>query len=345
MKNKLFLVICLATLAFAVFTQNDFTRFLLGFEFLLWMALFVCARLLNRHIDKVLSPPPPRAGREQEIPVEVQLVNHSSIPVSEIRVDLKCRDEYTGAVQRLRSTAMLDGRDETLLRFVLQMKHYGLLTVWGDRLLIGDPLGINFASSHFSKKTWEIAVLPELTVEQDPRTVSDKTKRPVEAGEASDGKGQDPTAAYELRPYQEGEPLRNIHWKMTAKTGEMMVKEFARDTEPMALVFLDLDTGGQTCSRDQWDAFLETVASFAASQLAAENPFEVFWLDKQAQRKQVRVRHETDAREMLTALLREKPHTGSAGEIAIKEKMTHEAYSAVVRINLWCEITREETAR
>ena len=345
MKNKLFLVICLGTLAFAVFTQNDFTRFLLGFEFLLWMALFVCARLLSRHIDKELAPPPPRSGREQEIPVEVQLVNHSSIPVSELRVEVKCRDEYTGAVQRLRSTAMLDSRDETLLRFVLQTKHYGLLTVWGDKLLIGDPLGINFASSRFSPKTWEIAVLPELTAVQDSQTESDKAKRPLENGDGTDGRGQDPSAAYELRPYQEGEPLRNVHWKMTAKTDELMVKEFARDTEPMALVFLDLDTGGQNCSREQWDAFLETAASFAASQLAAENPFEVFWLDQQAQRKQVRVRHEGDAREMLMALLREKPHTGSAGEIAIKEKMTHEAYSAVVRINLWCEITREEAAR
>ena len=345
MKNKLFLVICLGTLAFAVFIQNDFTRFLLGFEFLLWMALFVCARLLSRHIDKELAPPPPRSGREQEIPVEVQLVNHSSIPVSELRVEVKCRDEYTGAVQRLRSTAMLDSRDETLLRFILQTKHYGLLTVWGDKLLIGDPLGINFASCRFSPKTWEIAVLPELTAVQDSQTESDKAKRPLENGDGTDGRGQDPSAAYELRPYQEGEPLRNVHWKMTAKTDELMVKEFARDTEPMALVFLDLDTGGQNCSREQWDAFLETAASFAASQLAAENPFEVFWLDQQAQRKQVRVRHEGDAREMLTALLREKPHTGSAGEIAIKEKMTHEAYSAVVRINLWCEITREEAAR
>lgn len=345
MKNKAFIVVVLATLAFAIFSQSDFPRFLLGFEFLLEIALFVSARILRRYIDKEICPPIPKAEREQEIPLEVRLWNRCGFPVSEVQVELKCRDDYSGKVERLQGTAMLDGMDETMLRFVVQAKHYGLLSVWAEQIRVSDPLGINFAASRFPKQVWEVAVLPELVDVQDQPTVSDAVKRPIDEGESANGRGEDHSSSYELRAYQEGESLRNVHWKMTAKTDELMVKEFGRETEPMSLVFLDLDCGGKNCSRKDWDAFLEVVASFSTAQLRAGNPFEVFWLDAQAQRCHMQVREECDIIAALTSLLRAKPHSGSAGEIAYKEKLTHEAYNAVVRINLWGEITREEAAR
>ena len=345
MKNKMFLVAVLATLAFAMFSQSDFPLFLLGFEIALEIALIVWTRTLRRYIDKTMSPPAPQAMREQEIPLEISLANRCSFPVSEVKVEVKCRDEYSGKVERLRGTAMLDGKDETMLRFILQTRHYGLLTVWPEQIQIGDPLGINFAVSRFPKQLWEVAVLPELVEAQDQPAISGMAKRPIEEGEAAYGRGEDPSSAYELRAYQEGESLRNVHWKVTAKTDELMVKEFGKETEPMSLVFLDLDQGGKAYSRKDWDAFLEMVASFGAAQIQAGNHFEIFWLDSQAQRCFVQVRTKDDMKLALTTLLREKPRSASAGEIAYKEKLAHEAYNAVVCINLWGEITREETAR
>lgn len=345
MRNKFFIAVFLVTLAFAIFSQSDFSRFLLGFEFLMEIALYVCARVLSHYVDKAMHPPVHEAAREQEIPLEVRLENRCGFPVSEVRAELKCRDVFSGGMQRLRGTAMLDGRDETTLRFVVRAQHYGLLTVWPEKICIGDPLGINFAESLFPKQLWEIAVLPELVEIQEQQMVPDAAKQALEAGETASVMGDDPSSAYELRAYQTGEPLRNVHWKMTAKTDEMMVKEFGKETEPMALVFLDLDCGSRPYTRRDWDAFLEVVASFAAVQLHAENHFEMFWLDAQAQHCHVQVRNESDAKAALVALLHEKPRSGTADETAYKEKMIHEAYNAVVRINLWGEITREETTR
>lgn len=343
MKNKLFVFMVLAALAFAVFTQSDFSRFLLGFAFLLWIALFVWARILCRYVDKSMSAPPAWLGRDQELAVELLLKNGCRIPVSEILVALRCRDEYSGEIRRLRGTAMLDGRDETLLRFVLKPAHYGILTFWPEKIEVADPLGISFASSRFPKQLWEVVILPSLETEQKSRPGS--TNQLVETGDGSGGRGREPGAAYELRTYQAGEPLRNVHWKMSAKTDEMMVKEFIQDTEPMTLVFLDLQCGEKTYSRKDWDAFLEAVASFAAAQLRGGYGFQAYWLDGQGRRNQMQVRSEADARQLLTALLREKAHFGTVGETAIKENMTYEAYDAVVRIDLWGRITREEEAR
>ena len=345
MKNKGCIVVFLVTLAFAVFTQSDFFRFLLGFEFLLEIALFTGVRIQSRYIEKTMNPPASEVLRKQEIPLEMHLKNQSIFPVSELRGEVKCRDEWSGKVYRFRGTSLLDGKDETTLRFVIEAHHYGVLSVWAERVEILDPLGVNYVSSRFPKQVWEVVVLPSLTVIQDQPADSNAAKRPVELDGTTSGRGEDTSAAYELRTYREGEPLRNVHWKVSAKTDELMVKDFEKSTESMALVFLDLNHGGKAYGQRDWDSFLEVVASFAASELHAGNHFEIRWLDSRLQQHRIPIRQEQDIKLALTALLHEKPHSGSSGEIAYKEKLTHEAHNAMVCINLWGEITREEATR
>lgn len=344
MRNKIvFFLLFLATVAVAVFSGSEFSRFLLGFEFLLAIALFACARLMKRRVGATMRPPMAQARRGQEIPLEVELENRSSLPVPEVRAMVNCRDHYDGTVLPLRGTAMLDGKDQTVLRFTVRAQHYGLLTVWGGKIQVGDPLGVNYPTIRFPERKWEIAVLPELAAAAGEQDAPGDPRQMVEGGENISGRGSDPAAAYELRKYQNGEPLRNIHWKISAKTDELMVKEFGRNTEPMTVVFLDLDRGGKAYSREDWDRFLETVASFAAQQLQADASFQLVWLEEQGGLVQSQVRDESSARAALTALLRTGPYTAATGQIAYKEKLKHETYNGTIRIDLWCGITREQT--
>ncbi len=45
---------------------------------------------------------------------------------------------------------------------------------------------------------------------------------------------------YELRPYRPGDPLRQIHWKTTAKTGKLIYRETMEPNRAMALLQVDL---------------------------------------------------------------------------------------------------------
>lgn len=343
MKNKVyFFLLFLGTVAVAVFSGSEFARFLLGFEFLLAIALFAIARLLKRQVDMELSPPAPEGHRGEDIPIEVRLENSGGLPVPEARVELRCRDEYDGTVFPLQGTAMLDGKDKTALRFTLQAKHYGLLTLWGEKVRVGDPLGVYFPTLRFPERKWQIAVLPELKKAPSEQNVEGKAQITAEDGANSGSGGNDPSAAYELRKYQNGEPLRNIHWKMTAKTDEFMVKEYGRDVERMTAVILDLSYGAEAYHRADWDRFLETVASFATGQLEAERGFLLLWQDAQGQLYQAQVHDGPSARAALTALLGRKPYPGTGGHNAYKEILRNETYDGTIRIDLWGRITREE---
>jgi len=52
------------------------------------------------------------------------------------------------------------------------------------------------------------------------------------------GRGYD---FYRIRPYEAFESARHVDWKATAHTGELQVREFAREQERLLEIFLDLD--------------------------------------------------------------------------------------------------------
>ena len=61
---------------------------------------------------------------------------------------------------------------------------------------------------------------------------------------AIDQKGDDPTEIYDIHKYQEGDSLKNIHWKLSAKYGSILVKDNAlavSEVINLYCVFDDID--------------------------------------------------------------------------------------------------------
>jgi len=54
------------------------------------------------------------------------------------------------------------------------------------------------------------------------------------------GRGHD---FYRIRPYEPFESARHVDWRSTAHTGDLQVREFAREQEPLISILLDLECG------------------------------------------------------------------------------------------------------
>jgi uncharacterized protein (DUF58 family) len=72
-----------------------------------------------------------------------------------------------------------------------------------------------------------------------------------------------------VRPYAPGDAYNRIHWKSTARQGELQVKEFDLEQTADAWVFLDLDRSVQTGSGEEstLEAGVRAAASIAARAL------------------------------------------------------------------------------
>ena len=81
--------------------------------------------------------------------------------------------------------------------------------------------------------------------------------------------GNDPGETFRIREYVPGDPIRQIHWKLSEKTGTLMVREFGLPAEnQLLLVFLP----DKSLSPEQLDAMLDTLVSVSSELLRQELP-------------------------------------------------------------------------
>jgi len=94
------------------------------------------------------------------------------------------------------------------------------------------------------------------------------------------GRGHD---FYRIRPYELFESVRHVDWKATAHTGELQVREFAREEEPLVEILLDLDVPAseadwferavELCAYLVWHlAIRESRVRFVTAELAVTAP-------------------------------------------------------------------------
>jgi uncharacterized protein (DUF58 family) len=78
------------------------------------------------------------------------------------------------------------------------------------------------------------------------------------------GQGND---FYRIRPYEALESAHHVDWKATAHTGDLQVREFAREREQAVAFFLDLDIpGSKPCgSNPPWTAALFWPGTFPSA--------------------------------------------------------------------------------
>lgn len=73
-----------------------------------------------------------------------------------------------------------------------------------------------------------------------------------------------------LREYQPGDDPRRIHWKTTARTGQLMVREQVDTTEPTTTIVLD--TRSAALSQEEFEHAVEGAASIAYATTQAGRP-------------------------------------------------------------------------
>lgn len=76
------------------------------------------------------------------------------------------------------------------------------------------------------------------------------------------GRGHD---FYRIRPYEALESARHVDWKATAHTGDLQVREFAREQDNRVVIYFDLDIGQDA---DAWFESVVDCAAFFAFRLA-----------------------------------------------------------------------------
>ena len=207
--------------AVAAVSRAPFAVFALAFAVLLVGFLAWYVRTLRRDVAVTLQLPTRPVQPGEEFSVLVQLHNAGRRPVPELRVVLQAADAESGTVIELPCGAMLAPHQRADLRVTLRAAQSGLWRFCVQKAAVRDPLGLFAAPCAVPPQSQVLCVLPPAEGE-DGGTGSNpqnKTEAQTTAGhDMADG-------VYDLRPYRMGDSLKQIHWKLTARVGELTVRE------------------------------------------------------------------------------------------------------------------------
>lgn len=90
-------------------------------------------------------------------------------------------------------------------------------------------------------------------------------------------KGSDNTEIFDLRAYQSGDLMRSIHWKLSAKTGDLIVREMGNPYNLDTLLYIDagLYRDKQRLDNKSISAVLETGIALGRNMTAAGEKFQL----------------------------------------------------------------------
>ncbi len=120
----------------------------------------------------------------------------------------------------------------------------------------------------FSEKAIPVSFSSAYTVYPIVSDMTIETAQASHAGEAGTTydtalRGQDKTEVFDLRDYAEGDSLRSVHWKLSARLGDLMVREPSRPTDYEIALIL----GAGACDPDdrEQSRMVNAMLSLAAS--------------------------------------------------------------------------------
>lgn len=193
--------------------------------------------------------------------------NRFGLPVSRVTGRVRLRCPFTGENASF-SVGLRGASPGASTTWNVVTSHCALVECSVSRLRAWDCLGLfSLPLRALPMDTLLITPLPE---EPKGLILPESTGYTVPVPKGKAAMGED----YELRPYREGDSLRSVHWKMSAKRDGLVVRELLAVKYPLPVLTFD-----HFGSADAMDCVLDRLAGYSRALLSHERPHAVRWLE------------------------------------------------------------------
>ena len=270
-----FILMLLAALLVALSTGAQ-VYYLLTLSMAMMLLLSVGSALLAILTVRVKIKCPRRSvERGAQVPVIATVSHMSVLPVRSVSLKLSVPDD-SEANSALALTALPFQTHRYDLTVVCP--HRGLYDIGVERVRASDVFGL----FHFSKKIencqFQIEVIP--CTKQVPALK-------LRSGDTGDNRivrmTEDNASPSDVRLWRSGDALKKVHWKLSMRKRELMVRTYEESARPDTLVLLDLSSPGSLKSHALTieDSVCESAGSIVRAQLAAGYPVRMPLLNAQ----------------------------------------------------------------
>ena len=251
---------------------------LLAVLFLVQLLLFFfmgAAALYLKHTAqvRVLMPDSP-IFCGQTAQVRLRLENRGFLPPSRFQVTVLLRNALMDEEEVCVLTGSCPPEWQTEAVLPVAREKCGILTVSPLRLKVWDPMGLFRRSKKLTAEE-RVAVLPKTEGAAGPEPAGRNREMELTEAlrEAMESSGTEPE---ETVPYREGDPLKHIHWKLSARQEELMVKRYLPDAGDRGTILLADDIWNEK-DGNRISLFVTRELSLAQGLAAAGWKLEFLW--------------------------------------------------------------------
>ncbi|MBR4622308.1 MAG: DUF58 domain-containing protein [Ruminococcus sp.] len=232
------------------------------------------------------------AVRNSNVPIDLVINNPTIFPVSNCKIKIKFRSELTGSEDHFVINTPIFPRNEQKLTFKLYCKHYGSISLEIQKATIYDQLKLSRfklirRKMKFGRTT--VSILPDFQIIDNP--ISNYSHLGMESSEYSKiKKGDDPSEIFDLHTYNEGDKISRIHWKLSAKQDELIVKDYSLPITNAITIAADLS--GCSFSNemlDVTDLLLDTAAALSLHLAENNITHRLIWTDSNSSGYEIKI--------------------------------------------------------
>lgn len=236
---------------------------------------YILFRILSCKVDIKLKSDRPYIVREEKVSVSAVINKRSIYPYKKAEFNLKYKSKYGQGERSKRIVLELNDNRIESKKVVTESLPCGYTAFTIENAYIYDILGFGSVSINNISENVNVMVMPT------PKPIDiDLPKMPFVSGDESEifheDRGRDSSETFEIREFHDGDSMNRIHWKLSSKTDELMIRDSIAAIETNIYVYFDLS------KRINIDEGLEKSISIAYEMRNLGYAFYIMWFDKDA---------------------------------------------------------------
>lgn len=218
--------------------------------------------LISGKITASLSTESISVPKNTESRIIVKLKNNSLLPVSCAVAVLQITNTLTGETQSLSTMLPVSSDNEQSIKFSVSYAHCGKINITLKSIRIYDYIKLFSRTVNYGISQ-ELTVLPSLaTITPDIQTSLSSLTENEEFSKIKPG--DDCSEIFNIREYAYGDKLNRIHWNLTTKLDELMVKEYSLPVSTQIIIVFEFCSDKNSENRFyKNDAAIETAMSLS----------------------------------------------------------------------------------
>lgn len=257
MKNKAIFVLFIGVVSiFYLMSDSAYASLILGASMITGILLFLQMMYLRRRLWGRIQMTENLVTRGDSIRIPVLVKNSGRFPVTQLTAWICYEDSDSERWERMAISGVVDAGGEVCLEAGLKTCHCGIVNFYLEKLTVSDYFGIFRGKCPVESVRKEVYVLPWMNVPM--------AEALAEAGDFEGKYGEDVYETYDIREFRDGDDVRQIHWKLTAKMDILLLREYLKTSESGVMIGLDFqEERKRRLSREEMDLFLDKASSLS----------------------------------------------------------------------------------